>query len=104
MPQTYETKDQNSVTIGLFGTCAGSQWREPFKAAYEIEQITYFDPQVPNWTPECAVVEAEHLADDEIVLFPVTGESYGTGSLAETGFSILQAIRLDDRRDFIIMI
>ena len=26
------------------------------------------------------------------------------GSLTETGFSILQAIRLDDRRDFILLI
>jgi hypothetical protein len=49
-------------------------------------------------------VEAEHLANDEIILFPVTSETYGTGSLTEVGFSILQAIRLDDRRDFVIMI
>ncbi len=51
-----------------------------------------------------AQVEARHLAEDEIILFPVTGETYGTGSLSEVGFSILQAIRLDDRRDFVVLI
>jgi len=37
-------------------------------------------------------------------LFPITSETYGTGSLAETGFSILNAIKLENRRDFVIMI
>ena len=92
------------ITIGLFGTCGGSQWRTPFKLAYEKNEIAYFDPQVDDWTPELAVEEARHLAEDRIILFPVLGETYGTGSLAETGFSILQAIRLDSRRDFVLLI
>lgn len=99
-----EKKDSAVVTVGLFGTCGGSKWRVPFKERYTKEGITFFDPQVDNWEPEMATVEADHLAEDEIILFPVTGETYGTGSLAETGFSILQAIRLDDRRDFVIMV
>ena len=90
--------------IGLFGTCGGSKWRDPFMKRYEELGYDYFNPQVDNWTPEMAEEEARHLADDEIILFPLTGETYATGSLAEVGFSILQAIRLDDRRDFVIMI
>jgi quinolinate synthase len=92
------------LTIGLFGTCGGSQWRKPFAERYEKEGISFFDPQVPNWTAECAVMEAEHLAEDAIILFPVTGETTGIGSLSEVGFSILNAIRLDNQRDFVIMI
>jgi hypothetical protein len=92
------------LCIGLFGTCGGSKWREPFIREYEEMNIGYFNPQVADWKPEDAVVEAEHLANDRVILFPVTAETYGTGSLAETGFSILQAIRLDDRRSFVIMI
>lgn len=92
------------LTIGMFGTCGGSKWREPMIAKFKELGFDYFDPQVPNWTAECAIAEAEHLAEDAVILFPVTGETTGAGSLAEVGFSILNAIRLDNQRDFVIMI
>lgn len=94
----------NLNCIGLFGTCGGSKWRDEFMKTYESLGIDYFNPNVPDWKPELAVIEANHLASDQIVLFPITNETYGTGSLAETGFSILNAIKLDDRRDFVIMV
>ena len=71
---------------------------------YDESNIDYFNPQVADWKPEMAEIEAEHLANDEIILFPITSETYATGSLAEVGFSILNAISLDDRRDFVILI
>ena len=37
-------------------------------------------------------------------MFPITNETYASGSLSEVGFSILNAINLDDRRDFVIYI
>ncbi|MFA6000357.1 MAG: hypothetical protein WC783_05300 [Candidatus Paceibacterota bacterium] len=92
------------LTIGLFGTCGNSRWRDKFIEKYNVEAIPFFNPQVADWKPEDAVIEAEHLANDEVILFPVTSETYATGSLSEVGFSILQAIRLDDRRDFVVMI
>ena len=93
-------------TIGLFGTCGKSAWRAPFVEKYTAEGIPFFNPQLPpgTWKPECAVDEARHLAEDEILLFPITSETYAVGSLAETGFSILNAIKLDDRRFFIGLI
>lgn len=81
------------ICVGLFGTCGNSTWRERFMTRYKEEQVDYFNPQVADWKPEDAAIEAEHLVNDDIILFPVTGETYGTGSLAETGFSIMQAIR-----------
>lgn len=90
--------------IGLFGTCDKSTWRNEFITLYENLNIDYFNPQVENWTDECAAIEANHLANDEIILFPVTDETYGIGSLAEIGFSIIQAAKLDNIRDFIIFI
>lgn len=92
------------LCVGLFGTCGGSRWRDAFIARYDAEGIAWYNPQVENWDPSCADVEAEHLADDAIVLFPVTNETYAFGSLAEMGFSILNAIKLDDRRDFVLMV
>jgi len=93
------------LCIGMFGTCGGSRWREDlFIPKYDELGIEWYNPQVENWDPSMADVEATHLANDAIILFPVTNETYGFGSLAETGFSMLQAIRLDDRRDFVIFI
>lgn len=92
------------LVVGLFGTCGGSKWRDSFMARYKDLGIQYFNPQVDNWVPECAVEEARHLAEDKVILFPVTNETYATGSLSEVGFSILNAIKLDDRRSFVVMI
>ncbi|MGD0576569.1 MAG: hypothetical protein ABSA74_00630 [Candidatus Staskawiczbacteria bacterium] len=94
------------LVVGLFGTCGNSRWRDAFIERYGKEKIPYFNPQVPpgTWKESDAVKEAEHLAEDEVILFPVTSETYATGSLSEVGFSILQAIRLDDRRDFVVMV
>lgn len=95
--------DENLI-IGLFGTCGESKWRNSFISMYKKLGVNYFNPQVDNWKPELAQIEAEHLAKDKIVLFPITYETYGLGSLSEIGFSILNAIKLDDRRYFVILI
>jgi len=94
----------NKPTIGLFGTCGNSTWRQNFIKRYDELGYQYYNPQVVDWKPDDAEIEAEHLANDEIILFPVTSETYAAGSLAEVGFSILQAIKLDDRREFVILI
>jgi len=92
------------MTIGLFGTCGDSKWRIPFINQYENMGVDFFNPVKDNWVPEDAIIEAHHLANDEIILFPVTDETLGLGSLGEVGFSILQAIKLDSNRDIIVMI
>lgn len=97
-------KKTDKTTIGLFGTCGKSAWRKNFITKYEELNISFFNPQVEKWDASMAAIEAEHLAEDEIILFPVTAETYGTGSLAETGFSILQAINLEKNREFILLI
>jgi len=94
----------SSRTVGLFGTCGGSAWREPFKAVFADKGIPFFDPQVENWTPECAVVEAWHLANDQLILFPVTAETFGFGSLAETGFSIQTVLATGASHRFVILL
>jgi hypothetical protein len=98
------------LCIGMFGTCGETTWRkELFIPHYEKtmglkDGVEFFNPQVEEWDASMAEIEAEHLAEDAIILFPITHETYGLGSIAETGFSLLNAIRLDDRRDFIIMV
>lgn len=88
--------NNDKPVIGLFGTCGNSTWREDFIAAYKKNNMAFYNPQVPNetWVPEMAIEEANHLANDDIILFPITDETYAFGSLAETGFSLLQAISM----------
>ena len=92
-----------NITIGLFGTCGTSAWRRPFIEKYEELGINYFNPQVDNWNGSLAEQEAEHLSRDQIILLPVTNETYGSGSLTEIGFSILQTIKPEDARYFIVL-
>ncbi|MDO8416239.1 MAG: hypothetical protein Q7S87_08525 [Agitococcus sp.] len=51
---------------------------------------------------DCADMEAWHLKHDCIILFPVKGEAYGFGSLAEVGFVIRTEIDNTDFR-FVLM-
>jgi len=90
--------------IGLFGTCGSSKWRDKFVNRYKTRSIEFFNPQKDDWKPEDSAIEAEHLINDDIVLFPITAETFGTGSLAETGYSILNAIRSNDQQFVIIFI
>lgn len=94
--------------IGLFGTCGKSTFRKdlfiPRYRSHGLSEEEWFNPQKEDWKPEDAAIEADHLANDQVILFPVTGETYATGSLAEVGFSILSAIKLDDRRDIVVAI
>ena len=77
--------------VGLFGTCGDSQWRNPVIARLQEAGFEHFNPVVPNWTPECAVAESEHLASDRVLLFVITGETEGIASMAEAGFAALSA-------------
>ncbi len=93
-----------SLNIGLFGTCGSSTWRNRFINTYNELGYQYFNPQKDDWCEEDAQIEAEHLASDQIILFPVTSETYATGSLSEVGFSILSAIKLNDQRSIVVFV
>lgn len=78
--------------VGLFGTCGSSTWREDiFIPLLKKMGVDYFNPQVgPNeWIPEMAQREAKHLASDEVIVLPISKETYGYSSLAECGWAIL---------------
>ena len=93
-----------TITVGLFGTCDNSKWREPFIERFNREGITYFNPVVEDWNPGCMPIEKEHFESDEILLFPILAESYGQGSLSELGFSVLRALRASKARILILLI
>lgn len=79
--------------IGLFGTVAGSNWRDEVMARLDQEDVAYFNPVVPDWTPEFAEIESQHLVTDRVIMVVITGESESYGSLAETGWAALSAMK-----------
>ncbi len=96
----------NNITIGLFGTCGNSTWRNSFIEEYNKLSINYFNPQLPagTWTPEFADEENRQLKTNEIVLFPITDETTAHGSLSEIGFSISDTLRNLKERYLIVFI
>lgn len=91
--------------VGLFGVCAETTWRaEVAIPALEAAAIPYYNPQLAPgaWHPGCLDAERWHLANDPVVLFPVTSDSYGQGSLAELGFSVLRAV--DDNPGVVVAV
>ena len=83
--------------VGLFGTCGSpaSTWRKDiFIPKLEKYGLDYFNPQIESedWKPEMAILEAEHLAKDEIIVLPISKETHGYGSLGEAGWAILGAL------------
>lgn len=84
--------------VGMFGTCGESTFRQDLLIpAYEAAGVTYYNPQVGvgEWGPEMADIEADHLAFDVVQTWPVTGETYAIGTLAEQGFSVASTMRAE---------
>lgn len=56
------------ISVGLFGTCDDSKWREPFIECYEASKIDYFNPDAgDNWHPGMIEDENWHLRECELM-------------------------------------
>lgn len=64
----------------LGGTCNGSTWRDEL-----IPKLTqeYFNPVVPDWTPECAAEELRQRDVCDVCLYVITPKMTGVYSIAE---------------------
>jgi hypothetical protein len=98
------------ATVGLFGTCGHSIWRQPLVDHLTSHNIDFYNPQLPAgaWIPDRSeeYVQAEnfHLKNDHVIIFCVTDETTAQGSLAEIGFSIVDTIRHLNGRFLIVYI
>ncbi|MCE7948945.1 MAG: galactokinase [Chloroflexi bacterium CFX4] len=84
---------ETHAQIFLMGTVGKSQWREPIKAACAAEGISVFDPVVPEWNQESMRREADALQHAHIILMAITDETPSVGSLAESGWAALSALK-----------
>lgn len=66
--------------VFLGGTCNNSTWRQELIPWLTID---YFDPVVPDWTPECQAEEIKQRVICDFVLYCITKEMTGVYSVAE---------------------
>lgn len=66
--------------VFLGGTCNGSAWRD---ILIPLLKIDYFNPVVPNWTPECQVEEVRQRETCDYCLYVITPKMTGVYSIAE---------------------
>lgn len=69
---------KRSVFLG--GTCNGSEWRDRL---IEMLRVPYFNPVVPNWTPECMAKEVQEREVSSQRLYVITPKMTGIFSIAE---------------------
>lgn len=99
-----------NYTVGLFGTCGSSNWRKQFIEEFESNNIEFYNPQLGEgeWKPDLAdeyvKIENWNLKNNELILFPITDETTGQGSLSEVGFSVADTLRSLDSRYLIVYI
>jgi hypothetical protein len=66
--------------VFLGGTCNESTWRDQL---IPILQIGYYNPVVPDWTPECQAEEIKQRETCDYCLYVITPEMQGVYSIAE---------------------
>lgn len=67
-------------TVFLGGTCNDSQWREQL---IPLLKCKYYNPVVPDWTPECQQEEIRQREICDYVLYVITPKMTGVYSIAE---------------------
>ena len=76
----YVESFKNATFLG--GTCNESTWREQLIAQLD-ERVEFFNPVVPEWTPECQAREDKAREEARYVLFVIAAPMGGVFSIAE---------------------
>lgn len=71
------------MRVFLGGTLGGSKWRETLIPMLVLQGFDYFDPVVPDWTPECKAIEIKERELCDVCLYVLTPKMTGVYSIAE---------------------
>lgn len=77
------TAIKEKPTVGLFGTCNDSLWREYFLILLDKNKFDWFNPVVEDWNEEAQINEEFHKSNDEVIVFVITPKMKGVYSIAE---------------------
>lgn len=88
-PSSYKLveKEKNKSRIFLGGSCNPTTWRQNVAIPFlEANGISYYNPQVDNWTPEVVNLERYAKQNAQILLFVIDKQTRSTTSLVESAF------------------
>lgn len=68
------------MKVFLGGTCNESTWRDELISMLNID---YYNPVVPDWTPECMAEEIRQRETCDYCLYVITPQMTGVYSIAE---------------------
>jgi hypothetical protein len=68
------------MKVFLGGTCNGSAWRDKL---IPMLKVAFFNPVVPDWTPECMAEELRQRELCDVCLYVITPKMTGAYSVAE---------------------
>lgn len=80
-----------NIEIFLGGSCNPTTWRKKVAIPYlEMNGISYYNPQITDWTPE--VVSLEHTAKQKakVLFFVIDKQTRSTVSIVESAFMATQ--------------
>lgn len=72
--------DKKKYRVFLGGTCNESQWRN---VLIRLLKIDYYNPVVPDWTPECMKEEKIQRKKCDFCLYVITPKMTGVYAIAE---------------------
>eukprot|EP01138_Halocafeteria_seosinensis_P000737 gb/GECG01000754.1/.p1 GENE.gb/GECG01000754.1/~~gb/GECG01000754.1/.p1 ORF type:complete len:529 (+),score=57.45 gb/GECG01000754.1/:1-1587(+) len=85
--------------VFLGGACNPTTWRKDIAMPLlDKHGVTYYNPQVENWTPDLIEVEANAKQEALILMFVVTGETRAVASMIEI------AEHISSERDVVIVL
>lgn len=88
-PSSYKLggRDGNKLQIFLGGSCNPTTWRQNVAIPFlEANGLSYYNPQVDNWTPEVVNLERYAKQSAQILLFVIDKQTRSTTSLIESAF------------------
>ena len=68
------------MKVFLGGTCNGSLWRDRLIPTLKV---AFFNPVVPDWTPECMAEELRQREVCDVCLYVITPKMVGVYAIAE---------------------
>jgi len=71
------------IKVFLGGTCCESAWRKKLIKLLDNDKISWYDPVVPDWTPECQEKEEIYKLGSDYNLYVITPKMLGVFSIAE---------------------
>lgn len=88
-------EEDGKFEIFLGGSCNPTTWRQTVAIPYlETNGISYYNPQVDNWTPEVVKIERRAKQNAQVLLFVIDKQTRSTVSLVESAYMAGESTKL----------